>query len=217
MSRLDPRIILIIFGFSLIAFSCGACLIGTIATVAQSQSGSPEITRVIVTEVVITKVTGKKQKSTPLPTYTIYPTNTFYPTYTPGDSQPPVVVTATVPPTKETVLHSVGEEIPLTGGSIVLNSADFNNDLLKLNYTIKNTGTENIVISTASNFSARKPDGTVVEQILTGCGTGLDSTVLPGDILKGDLCYKGPFDGAVKIYYASSLVGTTTVIWKVAP
>ena len=106
----------------------------------------------------------------------------------------------------------IGTEVALNGETIILNSAAINNGLLTANFTVKNTGTEELNVSSMVSFSARSADGTKLEQEIFDCGTGPDGSVQPADLIRGDICWKNASSGT-KIYYQSGFLSSQYVIW----
>lgn len=108
--------------------------------------------------------------------------------------------------------QGIGTEVALNGETIILNSAAINNGLLTANFTVKNTGSEEINVSSMVSFSARAADGTKLEQEIFDCGTGPDGSVQPADLIRGDICWKNASSGT-KIYYQSGFMSSQYVIW----
>lgn len=106
----------------------------------------------------------------------------------------------------------IGTEVTLNGENIILNTAVINNGLLTANFTVKNTGTEELNVSSLMSFSARAADGTKLEQEIFDCGTGPDGSVQPGDLIRGDICWSNA-SGGTKIYYQSGFLSSQYVIW----
>jgi len=109
-----------------------------------------------------------------------------------------------------------GDIVAVGDHTIVLNSTLVNGNRIQANFTIENKGKEDISFSTTLRFSAKDAEGTKLSQDIFDCGTGLDSTILPGDKLKGDLCYDGAVNYPVRIYYTAELFGTGAVVWEIA-
>ena len=64
------------------------------------------------------------------------------------------------------------------------------------------------------SFYARVRDGSSLQQEYFDCGTSLDGSVIPGDKLKGDICWSGAsLDDGIKIYYESDPFGEGAVVW----
>jgi hypothetical protein len=112
-------------------------------------------------------------------------------------------------------VNKIGDIIKLSDSTIVLNSADFSNNLLKANFTIENLGTDDLNVSSLMSFTAKGPDGTKLEMEIFDCGTSIDGTVLPGDKIKGDVCYKTGGASPIKLYYESSLLSSGAIVWLV--
>jgi len=106
----------------------------------------------------------------------------------------------------------IGTEVVLNGETIILNSAVINNGLLSANFTVKNTGTEELNVSSLVSFSARAADGTKLDQEIFNCGTGPDGSVQPADLIRGDICWSNASSGT-KIYYQSGFLSSQYVIW----
>lgn len=122
---------------------------------------------------------------------------------------------ATSPPPTLAV-YRVGEVIQVEDHTIVLNSAEFQDNVLKANFTIENNGSEDLNVSSMLSFSAKDTEGTQLEQEIFDCGSSLDGKVLPGDKLKGDICWKGAATESIKIYYEASLFDSGAVVWQVS-
>lgn len=128
----------------------------------------------------------------------------------PSDIQIPEIETLTI----KSNLSTVGEEIALNGQKIILNSAELNNGILNANFTINNTGTEDLNISSLMSFDARAKDGKKLEQDIFNCSSSLDGTVLPNDMLRGNICWSGATSGT-KIYYSAGLLSSQYVVWEI--
>lgn len=116
---------------------------------------------------------------------------------------------------KTDVFH-VGDPIQVQDTSVVLNSAEFDGNMLKANFTLENQDSSDLEISSMLSFYARKRDGSPLEQEYFDCGTSLDGSVIPGDKLTGDICWTGahPEDG-IKIYFEPELFSEGAVVWLV--
>jgi hypothetical protein len=113
-------------------------------------------------------------------------------------------------------IHEVGDVVQVNNHTIVLNEATFEGDILKANFTVENQGDSDITVSSMMSFSARKRDGSQLEQDLFNCGSSLDGDVLPGDKLKGDICWSGASsDAGIRIYYVAELLDQGAVVWAV--
>jgi hypothetical protein len=112
-------------------------------------------------------------------------------------------------------IFDVGDVVEVPGHTVSLNSVEFLGDVLKANITLENQESEDMNVSSLLSFYARKGDGTSLEQEIFDCGTSLDGTIIPGDILKGDICWSGAnADEGIKIYYEPELFGEGAVVWK---
>jgi hypothetical protein len=109
-----------------------------------------------------------------------------------------------------------GDLVEVRDHTIKLNETAFNGNVLQANFTIENTGSEEINVSSLLSIYAKKKDGSKLEQEFFNCGTSFDGTVLPGDKLTGDICWKGasPEDG-IRIFYETDFFGEGAVVWDV--
>lgn len=122
------------------------------------------------------------------------------------------VVTKAPPKLK---LFKVGDVIQVQNHTIVLNSVSFGGSMLQANFTIENQGSDEVIVSSMLDFSARGPDGTKLELAIFDCDSSLTGTVLAGDKIRGDLCWKCT-EPSAKIYYEASLFGSGAVVWEVS-
>lgn len=134
-------------------------------------------------------------------------------------------VTESVPPTEKDYpeisgltikqpLFAVGDIVEVRTHKITLNTLTLTGSVLKANFTIENNGTEDVNVSSMISFFARNPDGTTIEQNIFDCGTSMNGTVIPGDKLKGDICWDGAQTGA-HVFYDATLFSTGMIIWQV--
>ncbi|MDX9956514.1 MAG: DUF4352 domain-containing protein [Anaerolineae bacterium] len=137
-----------------------------------------------------------------------------------GDKETPTVQapepSETEVPAATPEVFGVGDLIEVKDHTIRLNSIEYQGDILVANFSVKNNGTSDISISSLLSFSAKKEDGTKLEQEIFDCGeSGLDGTVLPSDNLRGGICWSGasPEDG-IRIYYQADLFGDGAVVWE---
>jgi hypothetical protein len=113
-------------------------------------------------------------------------------------------------------VYRAGNVIQIQDHTIVLNSVEFTGGVLKANFSIENSGSTDLAVSSMISFGARKRDGSSLQQEYFNCGSSLDGSVLPGDRLRGDICWKGanPGDG-VKLYYESNFLSSSAIVWVV--
>lgn len=118
-----------------------------------------------------------------------------------------------VPPTAQR--YAVGDVIRVQDHTITLNSAEVVGSTLKANFTIENTSTAEINISSLLSFSARDSQGTQLQQEIFDCGTSsLDGSVLATDKLRGDICWATTAYAPFKLYYEASFLGTGAIVWE---
>ena len=113
-------------------------------------------------------------------------------------------------------IFAVEEIAKLQTHTIVINTAEYQNGKLKVNFTITNTGSgqEELNISSLMSFDARTTFGEKLKQDYFDCGTSLDGTILPGDLLRGDICWEGAEEGSgVKVFYQGDLGSSNVIPW----
>lgn len=113
-------------------------------------------------------------------------------------------------------VYQVGDVIQVEDHTITLNSVEFSGSVLKANFTIENQGASDVDVSSMLSFYARRRDGANLEQEIFDCGDSFDGSVIPGDKLKGDICYSGASaDDGIKIYYEDNVFESGAVVWTV--
>lgn len=113
-------------------------------------------------------------------------------------------------------IFAVGDVVQVKEHTIVLNALTWKGDVLQANFTIENQGNAEVLVSSMASFYARARDGSTLEQNIFDCGNALDGKVLPGDKLKGDICWSGASaDDGIKIYYKADVFGQGAVVWRV--
>ncbi len=118
------------------------------------------------------------------------------------------------PPKVQT--YAVGDVVQVKDQTITMNSAEFQGNTLVANFTIANSGSDDMTVSTMLMFNARDNEGSKLEEDIFDCNPSLGGTVLPGDKIKGNVCYTGVSNASsVKIYYEASLFGSGAVVWEI--
>ena len=113
-------------------------------------------------------------------------------------------------------IYKIGDIVQVGNVTVVLNSANLQGGKLSANFTIENKGSKDLAVSSLLSFSAKDSEGTKLDQDIIDCGTGsLDGKVLPGDKLKGNICYGGVKTSNAKIYYEAELFSSGAVVWQV--
>jgi len=106
-----------------------------------------------------------------------------------------------------------GEEVAFEGEKIVLNTAEIKNGILIANFSVYATGTEEVNVSSILSFDAQDSTGRNLSQSYFDCPSGgLDGTVQPGDVLKGNICWEEATSGT-KIIYEHGLFDSEYAIW----
>jgi len=118
------------------------------------------------------------------------------------------------PPQVQT--NKIGDVIQVGSQLVTLNSAQISGGNLQVNFTIENKGTESLALSSLMNFEAKSNDGTKLDEEIFDCPSGsLGGTVLAGDKLRGNICWKGLTTSSAKIYYTPELFSSTVIVWEV--
>ncbi len=127
-----------------------------------------------------------------------------------------IVVNETSDPVLGIEEFNIGDVVAVDDQTITLNSVAFNGNVLQANFTIENLGSTDVNVSSMLSFNARQRDGSNLEQEYFSCGTSLDGTVIPGDLLRGDVCWKGANpDNGIRIYYEADVFEQSAVVWPV--
>ena len=124
-------------------------------------------------------------------------------------SVPPASATQVI-----TQIYKIGDVIAVNDHQFTMTGATYSNGILRANFLVENKGTKDVNLSSLLSFSAKDDSGTKLDQALLDCGNSLDGKVVAGDKLRGDICYKLPTAGTVKIYYKNILFGSGAVIWQ---
>jgi hypothetical protein len=122
-----------------------------------------------------------------------------------------------IPPTSATFqTHQIGEVVVIKELTITLNSATIKGNYLRANFTLVNNSPKEEPVSSVMEFSAKADDGTKLDIEIFDCGTNtLGGTVLPGDKLRGDICWKNATPSPIKIYFTPTFFDSESVIWQV--
>jgi hypothetical protein len=130
-------------------------------------------------------------------------------THAPGSIEAPSAAPQTI--------YHVGDVIQLTDHTILLESAQFVGGQLQASFSAENTGSKDVNVSSLLSFDARLLDGTQLEQEIFDCPGGqFDGKVLPGDRLRGSICWTGVTGDAAKIYYTPNLFGSGATVWEIS-
>jgi chitodextrinase len=123
---------------------------------------------------------------------------------------------SSAPSTSTVKTYNIGDVIELQDQKITLNSANIAGNIIKANFTIENTGTSDLAVSSLISFSAKGPDGSKLDQNIMDCSTAqIDGKVLSGDKVKGDICWDLAGAKSAKIYYEASFLGSGAVVWNI--
>lgn len=112
------------------------------------------------------------------------------------------------------VLHKIGEVVVLADRKITLNSANITNNILKANFTVKNTENTTFYITAYMSFQAKRSDNSALDPVASNCGTNLDGAVQVGSKLVGDSCWQTGGAKGIKLFYYRSLADTNPIVWS---
>ena len=129
-----------------------------------------------------------------------------------GTSAPSAKATAAPAKTK---IYKVGDLIEVEEQTIVMNSADIVENVLKANFTLTNKGTDDENVSSLLSFSAKDSEGVKLDASIFDCGSTLNGKVLPGEKLRGDICWKTTNDKPFRIYYEANVFGSGAIVWEI--
>jgi len=116
----------------------------------------------------------------------------------------------------EATTHNIGDVIQTSDQTVILNSADIVGGNLVANFTVENRGSSSIDIGPVINFEARDAEGTKLELEIFDCPAGnMQSRILAGDKLKGNICWKGLTTNTARIYYTPVIFSSTIIVWDV--
>lgn len=110
----------------------------------------------------------------------------------------------------------VGDIVEVRDHRITLTGVEFRGNLLVANFLVENTSTSDVSMSSLLSFEARDESGTKLDTEIFDCGSSIDGKVLPGDRLRGNVCWSGLTTETAKIYYQASLLGSGAVVWEVS-
>lgn len=113
-------------------------------------------------------------------------------------------------------IYAVGDVVAIDDQTIVLNKVTVTGNTLKANFTVENKGSSDLNISSLLSFSAKDSEGTKLDQDFMDCGDSFGGKVLPGDKLKGDICWKGLTTDTAKIYYEASILSSGAIVWQIS-
>ena len=110
---------------------------------------------------------------------------------------------------------NIGDVIKISNQTITLNSAQIVGGLVQANFTIENLGTNVINVAPLANFEAKDASGTKLELEIFDCPSGnMQSKIPAGDLLKGNICWKGLTTSTVRIYYTPNVFSETIIVWE---
>ena len=110
----------------------------------------------------------------------------------------------------------MGDVIQFSDHTVTMTDARLSSDVLQTFFTVTNTGSKDVNVSSLISFDARLPDGTKLERDIFNCtGANLDGRVLPGESLKGSICWQGVTGDVVKVYYVANIFDSGATVWEI--
>ena len=115
----------------------------------------------------------------------------------------------------EVATYNIGDVIKISNQTITLNSAQIVGGLVQANFTIENLGTNVINVGPLINFEAKDANGTKLELEIFDCPSGNMASKIPaGDLLRGNICWKGLTTSTVRIHYIPNVFSGTIIVWE---
>lgn len=113
-------------------------------------------------------------------------------------------------------VHGIGDVVEDIDRTITLNSAMLQEGILVLDFTVTNTGNSKIEVG-SYYFSAKNDDGVLLDKEYYTCSSsGLDMVLVPGDKVKGSVCFTYADPAPVKIYYEPDYMRDDIYIWSIS-
>lgn len=113
-------------------------------------------------------------------------------------------------------VHGIGDVVEDIDRTITLNSAMLQEGILVLEFTITNTGNSKLEVG-SYYFTAKNDDGVLLDKEYYTCSSsGLDMVLVPGDKVKGSVCFTYVDPAPVKIYYEPDYMRDDIYIWSIS-
>ncbi len=98
--------------------------------------------------------------------------------------------------------YYIGSTIERNGRKVTLNAAEISENLVELNFTVQNTGIEDIKIDSFLSFRAENNGGVSLANDSFSCKNAtIDGKIIPGDSKTGSVCFKTREPSPYKIFY----------------
>ena len=113
-------------------------------------------------------------------------------------------------------VHGIGDVVEDIDRTITLNSAMLKEGILVLEFTVTNSSNGKIEVG-SYYFSAKNDDGVMLDKEYYTCSSsGLDMVLIPGDKVKGNICFTYVDPAPVKIYYEPDYMRDDIYIWSIS-
>lgn len=115
--------------------------------------------------------------------------------------------------------YYIGSTIERNGRSVTLNSIDITPNLIELNFTIQNTGIEDIKIDSFLSFRAENNGGVALSNDSFSCkNPTIDGKLIPGDTKTGSVCFKTREPSPYKVFYQPGWgASPEDFVWNAVP
>ncbi len=89
-------------------------------------------------------------------------------------------------------------------------------EYLELSFTITNTSKEKVDLNGYYAFNAKNDDGVLLETDYYNCNSSsLDTVLIPGDKVKGSVCFTYVDPAPIKIYYEPDYSSDELFVWQI--
>lgn len=114
-------------------------------------------------------------------------------------------------------IYGIGDVVQGVDRIMTLNSASLKDGILDVNFTITNISNEKIEVGGYYDFSAKNDDGVLLETDYYTCNSSsLDVSLIPGDKVKGSVCFTYADPSPIKIYYEPDYMSEEIYIWSIS-
>ena len=114
-------------------------------------------------------------------------------------------------------IHGIGDVVEGVDRTMTLNSASLKDGVLDVSFTVTNTSNGKIEVGGYYGFSAKNDDGVLLETDYYTCNSSsLDVSLIPGDKVKGSVCFTYADPSPIKIYYEPDYLSDTIYIWSIS-
>jgi|GEM_PF-5456456 hypothetical protein len=131
--------------------------------------------------------------------------------FEPGAGEIPAPVAKT-----EFKVYGIGDIVESTDRTVSLNSAILKDGVLEINVTVTNTSNGQIETGGTYAFNAKNDDGVMFEKDYSCPSSSLDVVLIPGDKVKGTVCFTYSDPAPIKIYYEPDYMREEIIVWSIS-